>query len=388
MSEQQQYLPMQEVPVEQPDEKVDAAGEKLDRPYCALHEIPTRVFEPSVIPERQELILAVGNKWVNGTVLRYYFFDRNTDGENVLLSNGTTVWRSWVGSEAEKKVVRRGFQVWKDVGIGLSFQEVNEREEAEIRIGFMKGDGSWSWLGREILEHGPNERTMNFGWDITPRRELDTAIHEIGHTLGFPHEHQNPNAGIEWNEEAVYTSLEAPPNRWKRQTTYWNIIRKLPLNEVQGSEWDPNSVMSYPFEAGLIKKPEEYADGLQPAGGLSERDKAWVQIFYPPLTNLVEEDLKSAQSALLKISAGGQRDFTITPQETRYYEFKTIGISDSVMVLFEDDRGEIRYRTADDDSGKDSNAYFKIKLIKGRRYVLRIRLYYSERPEETSVIMW
>lgn len=388
MSEQQQYSMMQEIPTEKLDEKVEPTEEKVARFYCALHETPTRVFEPGVIPERQQLILRSSNKWVNGTVLRYYFFDRDTDGENVLLSNGTTVWRSWVGSEAEKAVVRRGLQVWKDVGIGLSFQEVNEREEAEIRIGFMKNDGAWSWLGREILNFGPNERTMNFGWDITSPRELYTAVHEIGHTLGFPHEHQNPNAGIEWNEEAVYASLAGPPNYWNRRRTYWNIIRKLSLDEVQGSQWDPNSVMHYPFESGLIKKPEEYVDGLQPTGGLSEKDKAWVQIFYPPLTEVDEEELKPSQSVLLNISAGGQRNFTITPQETRYYEFRTIGVSDSVMVLFEDDRGELRYQTADDDSGKDSNAYFKIKLIKGRRYVLRIRLYYSERPKETAVIMW
>ena len=388
MSEQQDYLPMQEVPAEKPDENIELGREKIGRFYCALHETPTRVFEPGVIPVRQQLILRSSNKWANGTALRYYFFDRDTDGENVLLSNGTTVWRSWVGSEAEKAVVRRGFQVWKDVGIGLSFQEVNEREEAEIRIGFMKNDGAWSWLGREILKFGPNERTMNFGWDITPSGELDTAVHEIGHTLGFPHEHQNPNAGIEWDEEAVYASLAAHPNRWDRQTTYWNIIRKLSLNEVKGSQWDPNSVMHYPLDAGFIKKPVDYVDGLQPAGGLSERDKAWVQIFYPPLTEVDEEELKPSQSALLNISAGEQRNFTITPQETRYYEFRTIGVSDSVMVLFEDDRGELRYRTADDDSGKDSNAYFRIRLLKGRRYVLRIRLYYSERPKETAVIMW
>ena len=29
----------------------------------------------------------------------------------------------------------------------------------------------------------------------------DTALHGIGHTLGLPHEHQNPNAGIVWDVE-------------------------------------------------------------------------------------------------------------------------------------------------------------------------------------------
>ena len=56
---------------------------------------------------------------------------------------------------------------------------------------------SFSYLGTDILDRsivGPDERTMNLGWDIT--RDTDAPIHEIGHTLAFPHEHQNPNAGV------------------------------------------------------------------------------------------------------------------------------------------------------------------------------------------------
>ena len=54
-----------------------------------------------------------------------------------------------------------------------------------------------------MIAADPNERTMNFGWDLTTSYGHDTALHEIGHTLGFPHEHQNPTAGIVWNEPAV-----------------------------------------------------------------------------------------------------------------------------------------------------------------------------------------
>lgn len=389
MPEQEQHLPMQEVPIEQNDDKREAGGNEEGHFYCALHETPQRAFAPGVTDERERLIILLGNKWVSGTVLRYYFFDRDTDGQKVLLSDGTTEWRTWVGAEEQKAVVRRGFETWEEVGIGMTFQEVFDREEAEIRIGFMQKDGAWSWLGREILEHGPNERTMNFGWDLTRPRELDTAIHEIGHTLGFPHEHQNPKAGIEWDEEAVYAALAEPPNSWDRQKTYWNIIRKLALSDVEGSVWDPDSIMHYPFKRGMIKRPERYSNGLQPAGGLSAKDKSWVKSLYPPITEeAAEEELKPSLSVPLKLSAGEQRNFIIIPQETRQYEFQTFGTSDSVMILFEEDNGELRYRTGDDDSGQDANAYFRIKLIKGHKYILRIRLYYSVRPGETAIMMW
>lgn len=380
--------PVREVPAKNTGAGEAAGANNVGQYYCALQEQPARVFAPGVTGERQQAIIVMDDKWTNGTVLRYYFFDRDTDGQTVQFTDGTTAWRSWIGAEAQQAVVRRGFQAWTDVGIGVEFREVDVREEAEIRIGFEQGDGAWSYLGRAILNHAINERTMNFGWDLTRGNGLDTAIHEIGHTLGFPHEHQNPNSGIVWDEAAVYAELAKPPNGWDQQKAFWNIIRKLPVDTVKGTTWDPDSVMHYPFSRGLIKKPERYANGLQPAGGLSGRDKSWVRFVYPPEPAAEAQELLPAVSAPLQLEAGQQRNFIVAPQETRYYQFQTFGASDLVMVLFEDDNGEYRYRTASDDSGEDSNANFRIKLVRGRRYMLRVRLYYSERPGATSVMMW
>jgi hypothetical protein len=57
-------------------------------------------------------------------------------------------------------------------------------------------------------------------------------------------------------------------------------------------------------------------------------------------------------------------------------------------VLFEDDAGTLRYRAGDDDSGEDRNAKLRVKLFQGRRYILRVRLYYADRSGETAVMMW
>jgi hypothetical protein len=356
--------------------------------YCSLPQVAERELSPDVDPNRARLIRLNEKKWVNGTVLRYYFFEQPSDGQRVFFSNGTSEWRSWTTSEAEMQIVRRGFEIWKEIGIGLEFREVETRDEAEIRIGFMRGDGAWSYVGRDILGAGRDDRTMNFGWDLTHPGEIDTAVHEIGHTLGFPHEHQNPNAGIVWDEEAVYAALAKPPNSWDRAKTFFNIIRKIEPDTVQGSSWDPNSIMHYPFEAGLILQPEECRSGLNPAPGLSERDRTWVKTFYPPLGEPDLQELKPFQSTTLNIAPAEQRNFVIRPDATRNYDFRTFGTSDTVMVLFEDVNGELRYRTGDDDSGEAYNASFRVKLFKGRSYVLRIRLYYSDRAGETAVMMW
>jgi hypothetical protein len=212
--------------------------------YCSLPPVAPRELPAGMDPARVEAILVNESKWVNHTVLHYYFFDRETDGEHVFGADGTSQWRPWTTDKAHQDVVRNAFDHWKDQGIGLEFVEVTSRDEAEIRVGFMEGDGAWSYLGRQILDRGVNERTMNFGWDLLRApREADTALHEIGHTLGLPHEHQNPNAGIVWDEEKVYTTLGGPPNNWSRDTTQWNILRKIEPDTVQGSNWDPDSIM-------------------------------------------------------------------------------------------------------------------------------------------------
>lgn len=344
--------------------------QRENRALCTLPVVPERVFERSVNPNRARLIRISDRKWVNGTVLHYHFFD---------------------APEEQKAVVREAFEVWKDLGIGLRFEEVDSADEAEVRIGFVQGDGAWSYIGRDIIDLGlgTDERTMNFGWDLTgDPREIDTPVHEIGHTLGFPHEHQNPNAGIVWDEPAVYAALAAPPNSWDRQTTFHNIIRKISPDTVQGSSWDPNSVMHYPFEAGLIKEPARYRAGLTPAGGLSERDETWAETFYPALEEVGETELKPFESVRLRISAGEQKNFVIKPQATRYYEIRTFGASDTVIVLFEDQSGEPRYMAGDDDSGEGRNAYIRVRLMSGRKYILRIRLYYATREGDTAVMLW
>ena len=120
-----------------------------------------RTFDPGVSSLRMGYILSNGLKWVNGPKIKFMFLE---------------------GAEPQKNVVRRAFQVWKALGIGISFKEVASVEDAMVRIGFDHGDESWSYVGRDILTIPHTERTMNFGWD--PKSIMEYGHWEDGRVSG------------------------------------------------------------------------------------------------------------------------------------------------------------------------------------------------------------
>jgi len=352
-----------------------ASGKPNAKPLCSTAPRPKRKLSDAVMadPHRAAAILSARTKWVNRTVLHYCFF------------SGTS---HYAVPKVQADAVRAALATWKAAGIGLDFQEVDSLGEAEVRIGYSEADGSSaSAVGRDVLNVPLNEPTTVYGWDLTSHYGRGTALHELGHVLGMEHEHQNPFAGIKWHEEAVYASLAAPPNKWSRETTFHNILEKLDPQQVQGSSWDPDSIMEYEFEPGLIDEPDKYdREGLVPPAVLSNADKEWVLKWYPGAAPQ-PSTLEPFKSIAVELAAGQQADFVFQPLVSRKYTIATKGACDTVMALFEEVNGKARYLTADDDSGEDRNASINYKLFKGRKYHVRLRVYQPGQSGTTALMV-
>lgn len=158
--------------------------------------------------------------------------------------------------------------------VNLDIKFVDDPREANIRIGFDPNGGSWSYLGTDCLNVPYPEPNINLGWFDIP-----VVLHEIlGHCCGpMIHEHQSPfGEPIQWNRERVLDWAKTTQG-WDTQTTETNILNKYDVTELNGSEFDPASIMLYFFPAYLTMNNKGTNQNLR----LSGDDVIWLYNNYP-----------------------------------------------------------------------------------------------------------
>lgn len=193
-----------------------------------------------------------GKTWDVGSTLNIVFF------------NGTTKQKSTF-----KRAVN---DIIKYANLKVRFDSVS-KEHADIKVRFLRAGGNWSFLGTDALMSSTNEPTVSISND-----DYGTCLHEACHAIGaFKHEHQNPAANFEWDEEAVIKDLSGAPNYWDLATIKRNVLNVANPLEVIHTKFDKYSIMLYPIPSHWIKNRE----GTRNNNRLSDKDKEHLMRIYP-----------------------------------------------------------------------------------------------------------
>jgi matrixin len=197
-------------------------------------------------------------KWQPGTQVRVRFIEGDLD----LQKRVAEVAQEWTGPQM--------------ANVGFEFVDSGD---ADVRVAFKQGNGSWSYLGTMSQQIPGGQATMNYGW-LTPDSDdaelRRVVLHEFGHALGLIHEHQNPNKPISWNRAAVIADLSRPPNSWDEATIENNMFKRYEPAEGSGTAVDPHSMM-YPIPAAWTT--DGFSVGMN--GELSDTDKEFIRTAYP-----------------------------------------------------------------------------------------------------------
>ncbi len=149
--------------------------------------------------------------------------------------------------------------------------------DPDITVSF-RYRGSWSYIGNYSRQVTPS---MNLGWltaGTDPEEYNRVVLHEFGHAIGFIHEHSNPdNNPIQWRDSVVYEYYKGPPNNWSQQEVNINIFQKYARQELNGTAFDPKSIMLYAFPKAFTTN----GYSTQANSRLSANDKWLAGRLYP-----------------------------------------------------------------------------------------------------------
>jgi len=164
---------------------------------------------------------------------------------------------------------------WSKRG-GISF--VWTQGTGHVRISRGNG-GYYSYLGTDILLIPRNRQTMNLEAFTmnTPESEYRRVIcHEVGHTLGFPHEHMRKALVARIDPAKAYAYFWRM-QRWDKATVDAQVLTPLDERSLLGTPPDQTSIMCYQLPGSITRDGKPILGGMD----INATDYAFCGAIYP-----------------------------------------------------------------------------------------------------------
>jgi hypothetical protein len=140
--------------------------------------------------------------------------------------------------------------------------------------------GYWSYVGTDVKMIPAGQPTMNLeGFTMnTPESEFHRVVrHEIGHTMGFPHEHMRRQivAKIDPNKAIAYFRRT---QGWSKAQVQAQVLTAIEDSSLLGTpNADPSSIMCYQLPGSIMKDGQPVVGGLD----IDASDFAFAASIYP-----------------------------------------------------------------------------------------------------------
>ena len=227
---------------------------------------------------------------------------------------------------------------------------------------------------------------MNFGWDLTAPGERATALHEIGHALGPAARAPEPLRRHHWDDEAVYADLAGPPNFWPPRQDVPTSSQARPRRGQRLRLGPGLRSWSIP-SAGADPRSRSSTGRGTPAGDPLRDRREFVPPLVPAAGPATPRLLVPFRSVPLGLGAGGQADFGSRRRRPATTPWAPSARATRCSCCSRRSTGSrATYRR-----GRRRAAGQRLRvgsLLKGRRYVVRVRLHSAWGSGQTAVMCW
>lgn len=191
--------------------------------------------------------------WDNGSTLRVFLNSDNQDHKNYFMQL---------------------MQTHYEPEANLHFEETTNFNSADIQVNFTNDGVSWSKIGTtsklQTYVHTPT--SIDYSMQIG-EVEQDTILHEIGHALGWFHEHTHPDKPWRFHKEIVISELKAVG--WTEEEVQTNVLTERKNNDE--TPYDEYSIMHYYLPSHWTIPNMQFSVNTV----LSAQDKYSLHLTYP-----------------------------------------------------------------------------------------------------------